>query len=249
MAKGLLGIRIFAGGCDLTGANNKIDWSSEVEEKETTTWADVDAAGKPWKTLLGGLGSSKVSGSGFWEAGDLSKVDDSAWANQGGVGALTLGATQAAAVGDLAYLTQALQGKYSLFGSPGDVAPWSADWSGSWPMVRGQIMHPPGTARTTTGTGTARQLGAVAAGKGLYACLHVLSVAGTAVPTLTVTIEADNAVGFASPVTVGTFTAATAISGQAITCSGFGTDDWFRAKWTISGTNPSFLFVVSLGIQ
>lgn len=239
----LTGVRLFTVGADLTSSNNKAELSAEVEEKDTTVYTSGG-----YKELIGGLASSEIEAEGFWEAGDDSKVDDASWSQMGGNGPWTI-APLGAAVGDLAYLTKALRSEYKILGEVGDVAPWTAKASGSWPVARGQVAHPPGTARTSSGTGTSINLGAVAAGKRLYAALHVLSVSGTT-PSLTVEIESDTATGFPSAVTALTFTAATAISGQTLRTDGTAlTDSWFRAKWTITGTTPSFLFAVAFGIQ
>ncbi len=113
--------------------------------------------------------------------------------------------------------------------------------------MRGQVLHPPGTARTVTGSGLARQLGALSATRALYVGLHVLSAAGTT-PSVTVVVESDDAVGMASPTTRATFTAATAAGGQTVQIPGPVTDDWWRVRWTISGTTPSFLFVAAAGL-
>ncbi|MEU3667535.1 hypothetical protein [Streptomyces virginiae] len=239
----LLNARLFAVGADLTGASNKIELTSEIEDKESTNYYSAG-----YKEVIGGLGSAEVTAEGQWEAADSSKVDDAMWARLGGVGPWTA-CPDGAAVGDLAYITQCLTASYTLGGSVGDVAPWSGKGASSWPLVRGQMAHPAGTARTSTGVGTAVQLGAVPAGKRLYAALHVLSVAGTT-PSITARIESDNAVGFPSATTQLTFTAATTAGGEALRTSGSAiTDDWFRVAWTISGTTPSFLFATSFGIR
>lgn len=239
----LTNVRAFAVGADLTGNSNKIEVSSEHEDKDATNYASSG-----WKEVLGGLASCEITGEGQWEAGSPAMVDDSSWSQLGGVGPWSLGPA-GAAVGDLTYFTQALRSSYALGDAVGEVAPWSGTAKGSWPLVRGQFAHPPGTARTTTGTGTAINLGAVTAGKRLYAALHVLSVSGTT-PSITARVESDDAVGFASPTTQLTFTAATAPGGQALRTSGSAiTDTWWRVAWTISGTTPSFLFVSTLGIR
>ncbi|WP_328962972.1 hypothetical protein [Streptomyces virginiae] len=239
----LLNCRLYAVGADLTGASNKIELTSEVEDKETTNY---NSAG--YKELLGGLGSAEITGEGQWEAGDPSLVDNASWSQLGGVGPWTV-CPAGAAVADLAYLTSALRSSYVQGESVGEVAPWSGTAKSAWPLVRGQIGHPAGTARTSTGTGTAIQLGAVPAGKRLYAALHVLSVAGTT-PSITARIESDNAVGFPSATTQLTFTAANAAGGEVLRTSGSAiTDDWFRVAWTITGTTPSFMFATSFGIR
>jgi hypothetical protein len=152
-------------------------------------------------------------------------------------------------VGDLAYVVSALRSSYTVFDAVGEVAPWSSNAKSSWPLVRGQFAHPPGTARTSSGTGTGLNLGAVATGKRMYAALHVLSVSGTT-PSLTARVESSVDNTFASPTTRLTFTAAATVGGQVLRTDGTAiTDTWWRIAWTISGTTPSFLFVGSLGIR
>ncbi len=241
--------RIFTGGVDLTGRSNKVGLEPEFEEKDVTTFGSVDANGDLWKEVIAGLGSGKVGASGFWEAGDPSKVDDAQWAALGGLDAWTI-CPVAAAVGDVAYLARALEGNYQLFGALGDVAPWSASMSASGPVARGPVLHPPGLARTATGTGTVVDLSTTGttfpAGKGLYASLHVLSVSGTT-PSLTASVQTAATVGFASPTTRVTFAAATAAGAQRLSAVGPITDQYARVSFTISGTSPSFLFVVAIG--
>ncbi|MFJ5804869.1 hypothetical protein [Streptomyces sp. NPDC093093] len=239
----LLNCRLYAVAADLTGASNKIEIAAEVEDKESTNYLS-----NGYKELLPGLGSAEFTGEGQWEAGDPSLVDNASWAQLGGVGPWTA-CPDGATVGALAWFTSAMRSGYQLGGAVGDVAPWTGTAKSSWPLVRGVIGHPAGTARTSTGTGTAQQLGAVPAGKRLYAALHVLSVAGTT-PSITARIESDNAVGFPSPTTQATFTAATAAGGEILRTNGSAiADDWWRVAWTISGTTPSFMFATSLGIR
>lgn len=240
----LTDVRLFAGGADLSGASNKVELDAQFEEKDATNYRSGG-----WKEVMAGLASSSLSGSGFWEAGDPSLVDDAAWAMLGGRTAWTVGPGDAT-VGALAYTTYGLHSSYKLGDQVGEIAPWEAKVSGSWPVARGAFAHPPGTARTATGTGTGVQLGAVPAGDRLYAALHVLSVAGTSTPTITARIESDDSNSFASPTTQLTFTAATARGGEILRTSGSAiTDTWYRIAWTISGTSPSFLFAAAFGIQ
>jgi hypothetical protein len=239
----LTNARIFAGGCDLTGAGNKIELSAEVEDKDRTTFGSGGA-----KERTAGLFDSAVSGGGFWEAGSAAAVDDHMWASLGAHDAWTL-TEHGATVGTIAYLVKALETSYKFLGAVGEVAPWEAEAKGNWPMARGLIAHPPGTARTATGTGTAQELGALTGDQYLYAALHVLSAAGTT-PSITVEIESDDAEAMSSPTTRLSFAAATTTGAQEIVrVAGPITDTWFRPKWTISGTTPSFLFVVSFGIK
>lgn len=239
----LLDTRLFAPGADLSGASNKIEISTEIEDKDATNYRSGG-----WKEIIGGLGSAEISGEGQWEAGDPGMVDDASWANLGGVGPYTVCPTDSV-VGALAYFTNGLRADYKIGDAVGEIAPWSGTVKSAWPLVRGQIAHPPGLARTATGTGTALQLGAIPAGKRLYAALHVLSAAGTT-PSITARIESDDAAGFTTPTTRLTFAAATGPGGQILRGDGTAvTDTYYRVAWTISGTTPSFMLAVSLGIR
>ncbi|NEC90473.1 hypothetical protein [Streptomyces sp. SID12501] len=239
----LTNVRCFAVAADLTTVSNKVELSAEVEAKDTTNYGSAG-----WKENLGGLGSAEISAEGQWEAGDPSKVDDASWSQLGGVGPWSVSANNDASVGSLAYFTSALRADYKLGDAVGEVAPWTGTAKSAWPLVRGQFAHPPGTARTATGTGTGLQVGAVALNKRMYAALHVLSVAGTT-PSITARVESSVDNTFASPTTRLTFTAATAVGGQIQRTAGTAiTDTWWRIAWTISGTTPSFLFAATLGI-
>lgn len=240
----LLDCRLFAVGADLSGVSNKIEVSAEHEVKERTNYRS-----NGYKEVKAGLAAAEITGEGQWEAGDPSRVDDASWAALGGTGPYTACAEDSI-VGALAYFTNGMRQNFSFGDAVGEINPWSGTVKSSWPLVRGQIAHPPGTPRTTSGTGTALNLGAVAAGKRLYAALHVLSVAGTSLPTITARVESDDSAGMGTPTTRLTFGAATAVSGEILRSDGTAiTDTHYRLAWTISGTTPSFMFAAAVGIQ
>lgn len=241
-------VRLFVGGADLTGRSNKLELAAEHEEKDATTYLAEDDPDSGWKKVRGGLGSFALGAEGFWEAGDLGMVDDESWTNMGVVQGFT-SCPNGAAVGSLAWVLKAMRAQYKLGGQVGDIAPWTASAAGSWPMARGKVLHPPGTARTATGNGTAVELAAVSADQYLYASLHVLSVSGTSSPTITVKVASDVDNTFGSPTDQITFSAATAIGGQVTRLAGPITDTWLRVTHTISGTDPSFLYICAIGIK
>ncbi len=249
MAKSvLINSRIFAGGVDLTSVSNTVSVDAAAEKKDATMFG---ADG--WKEVIGGLKSGTIKAGGAWEAGDSSKVDDATWAGLGANAPWSVypaaGETLAASagVGSLCYFTDGLRASYKLGDKVGELAPWSGDVESSWPVVRGISLHPPGTARTVTGTGTGVVHVAVPAGQSLYAALHVLSATGTT-PSITVKVQSDLDNTWTSPIDQITFTAATARTGEIKRVAGAITDTWYRVSYTISGTSPSFLFVVSLGV-
>lgn len=239
----LQNVRLFTGSADLTTVNNKVEIKATVEDKETTAFAP---SGDVWQEVLGGIRSVEIDAEGQWEALDATKVDNVSFGDLAVATPWTV-CPAGAAVPNLAWLTATMRTNYELGGSVGDVAPWSANGAGTWPLVRGVIAHPPGTPRTATGTGTAVQLLPLVAGQNIYAAVHVQSVAGTT-PSLTVALQSDDNAGFTSPTTIATFTAATALTSQILRVAGPITDNYFRLTWTISGTAPSFLFTGSFGI-
>lgn len=235
--------RIYLAGADLTGHSNKVEVTAEAEELDRTTFAS-----NGWKERTGGLFDTQVALEFFWEALDASKPDDAFWASLGVSTVPLTTVPTGGAVADLTYLTKVLQTEYKPGGEIGQLLAGTANLKGNSPQVRGQILHPQGTARIATGDGTGVQIGAVSAAQRMYANLHVLSIAGTATPTITVKVQSDVDNTFSTPTDQITFTAATALSGQASNVLGAITDTWWRAVWTITGTNPSFLFAVSAGV-
>jgi hypothetical protein len=238
----LLNTRTFTGGADLTSHSNKISLKPDLDEKDATNFGS-----QGFYECLGGLKKTEIEGSGQWEAGDSGKVDDRLWADLGAANAISVFPDTANA-GDLVYFTNALTCSYALGESVGEVAPWEGKFYGSAPLVRGKGLHPPGTARTATGTGSAVELSAVGSSARLYGGLHVLSVSGTDTPTITVVVQSDVDGSFASPVTALSFAAKTDRGAEFASVAGPITDTFFRVSFTIAGTNPSFLFVVALGV-
>lgn len=238
----LLDARIYLESADLTGWSNKVETDPSVADEDITTFASGG-----WKQRTGGEFDTDVALEGFFEQLDVSRPDDMFWANLGSnQAALTVAPTSGAA-GVVTYLSRVQVMDYKPSAAVGKVVGWTSSLKGNWPFVRGLIMHPQGTARTATGTGTGFQLGAVTTAQRIYCCSHVLSVSGTT-PSITVSLQSSVDNTFASPTTRITFAADTALDGQALSLLGAVTDQWWRAAWTISGTTPSFLFAVSAGI-
>ncbi len=151
--------------------------------------------------------------------------------------------------GEVAYAFNASTFSYTpMQASAGEIAMATLSGSGTGsPVVRGTLMDDPTAAVTTTGTGTARQLGAVTTGQRMYAALHVLSASG-GTPTLDVVIQSDDNSGMSSATSRITFTQATDITSQWSSVAGAITDDYWRVSYTIGGSTPSFTFAVVLGI-
>lgn len=225
-------------GYDLSGDHNKIALTMEREMQDRTVFK-----GGGGRLKKGGLFVCSAALEGFWKAG-TDELDEVLW-NRFGVSnkPLTLG-VETGADGEIGYSFLPELARYVPGGAVGDLMPFSLDAEGNGLLVRGTFMH--NATRVASGNGTARQLGAVAAGEQLYAALHVLS--GDGVDTLDVIVESDDNAGMTSAITRISFTQATQRFSERKSVAGAITDDYWRVSWTIAGTSPSFTFVVLVGI-
>ncbi len=230
---------------------DKWDFSGDtrgVELEMSPELQDDTVLGDGFRSNMLGIEPWVLQEEGIWVAG-ANKIDANVAANKGLVDKLVTVACVDGAEGDIAYFARSTLGLYTLGGEVGEINPFSLrmEGTGSDRMVRGTILIT--GAKTATGNGTARQLGAVAAGDKLFAGLHVLAASGTS-PTLDVIVQSDDASGFPSASNRITFARQTATASvYATPVAGAITDDWWRINYTIGGGSPSFTFVVTVGIQ
>ena len=235
--------KLWVGEYDLSGDMNAMRLSLGAARQDNTRFGDDTEVG------AGGLTTILMEHEGIWLAGGGNSVDDVLAANMAVADVPISIGPETGADGEVGYLFRAMQGLYVPInaGVIGQMHRFrvSAEGSGGDRAVRSTIMH--NATRTATSNGTARQLGLVGASQKLYATLHVITA--SVGDTLDVTVESDTASGFASPITQITFTQATAITKEYKTKDGvIADDDWWRVAYTIAGTDPSFEFVVLVGI-
>jgi hypothetical protein len=234
--------KLYVAQFDLSGDMNALSLSYAADPLDATTF------GQTTRIHKAGIKSIVAQHEGLWNADGTDQADDVLFSRIGTQEVPVTICPTTGADGEAAYLFRALHSSYSPGGAVGQMLAFSvrAEGSDGAPLVRGQVLHP-ASAKTTTGTGTARQLGAVASTQTLYGSLHVIAASGTS-PTLDVIVQSDNASNFPSATSRLTFAQKTAIGSEWKTADGAITDDWFRVSWTIGGTNPSFTFVVAVGI-
>ncbi len=233
--------KLWVGEFELSGSLNRMALSIAQELVENTVFGMVG------KSRLPGQLRPSMQHAGFWNPGtDLPDEILSAKLALPDI-PVTI-SPLAGAEGDVAYSFQAILAKYAPGGEVAGMARFDVTAEGSSDRVfRGLILT--NAARTVTGNGTAFQLGAVSAIQKLYGALHILTVSG-GTPSLTIKIQSAPTSGFAAPTDRISFTAATVRGFQwATPLPGSITDTWWRATWTISGSSPSMLFVVSAGIS
>ena len=213
---------------------------------DKTVWGDTT------RVFKGGLWEIAFSGDGFYQADSgaspvlVANVLSTKLAVENSVVTVT---PEGAADNARAWSFEALETEYSpIQGAVGDMGVFATASVGSGGWFRGTIMIPK-ASYTTTGNGTARQLGATPAGKKLYAALHVFAVSGTN-PTLDVVVDSDDASDMASATTQITFAQKDAVGSEFASKAGVIADDWIRVDYTIGGTDtPTFNFAVAVGIE
>ena len=229
--------KLWLAGYELEGVLSTLALNYGAEIKDATVFGNTTRIRK------GGLKTVAGQVEGFYDA---TTIDAALFSRIGAANVpVTCAPDGAGAEGERAFALLAALGEYRIGGELGEMSKLSLPLDSGGPLVKGTIVH--NAARTATGNGTAFQLGAVSATQKLYAALHVVAAAGTT-PTLDVSVQSDNAQGFASPAAQITFTQATAIASEWKELAGAVADDWWRVSFTVGGASPSFTFAVFLGI-
>lgn len=231
---------ILLGGVDLTAKSNQIQLTYEVEAQDATVFGN----------------DTRINKGGLWViSGEVGGFTDEDLAGSAIFDAVGAGPSvfQVAAPGDdgtAGYAFRSMAASHQpLGGSVGEMAADSLSLVGKSgaPLVRGTILHP-STARTSTGTGTGRELGAVAADEKVYGALNVVAASGSS-PTLDVVVESDDNSGFTSATTRLTFSQQTGVGADWQSAAGAITDTHWRVSYTIGGSSPSFTFQCLVGIR
>lgn len=228
-------------GYDLTGNSNKVALKYSADILEDTVF------GAASKSRLCGLKNVELDMGGFWEAG-VGKVDTLANSNLALPNkTITLGPT-GAAQGEPVFSFQSVLADYQAGAQVGELLPFDfkAQGSDQYGLIKGTVLE--NGTKTSSASGTARLLGAVGATQRPYFILHVLALSGTN-PELTLYLEHDDNASFTSP-TITSQTGILAVGGYfSPGIQGAITDTYWRVRWVLSGTNPSFTFMFALGIQ
>jgi len=231
---------VFSGGYDLSSNVTSVSLDITSDELDATT---INSNG--FKEKLGGLKDSALQLDGFYEAG-ANKPDALLGASIGNE--LIVSVVPEAGVGNIAYFMKSRLFSYNIFGSVGEITPFSVSKSNSSDkVVRGTIQLDGDV--TTTGASTGSNLGAVSTGEKVYAAVHCTAVSGTSTPTISFILQSDDNASFTSPTDVATFTDITAIDAQYVSDDSTTSDTYWRLSYTITGTTPSFTVHASIGIE
>ena len=236
--------KLWVAGYDLSGDHNQLSLNTTKDTPEDTRFGMNSRSFLP-----DGLTNIAVLHAGVYDQDSIATplpVDDVLWAEHIGSALTVMTLAAVGAVGDVGYSFNSIESAYQgIGGAVGDAHTFSAAAQGSGDAVRGTIMEPGTTARSSSSNSAEYNLGDLAAGEVGYGALHVIATTGS--PTLDVDIESD-ATGFASPTTRISFAQATAIGAQFLSDATVTADDFWRAAWVFGGTG-SITFVVNFGIN
>ena len=226
--------KLWFGGYDLSCQMNALGLDYGAEMQDNTTFCDDT------RSNFGGLKTVAMQCEGFFDGDPY----DEALFSSIGESDMPISFGSSGDEGDPAYTFKSILGEYSPGGTVGEILAFSVGGSATGNLVRGTLMV--NDTKIVTGDGTARQLGAVAAGKRVYASLHVISASET--DTLDVVVTSDDNAGMTSATTRLTFDQQSAIGSDWQELEGPVTDDYWQVSWAIGGVDPSFQFVVIVGI-
>ena len=227
---------------DLSGEHNNLTLKLSQDAKEKTVYGDGSIA----RAL--GIKGFNINHSGYFKAG-TGMIDTVLQGNLGTAGKI-LTMLPTGTDGEQAYCSKGVTLNYEMAGKIGDMFAVKGETKSEGTLlVRGNLMAT--GAKTTTGHGTARELGAVSATQYLYGILHGTAITGESVSCV-VKIQSDTAENFPSPVDRITFTTLSDSGGVskqwATPVAGAITDTWWRVNWAITGSG-SFTIWAIIGIQ
>lgn len=236
--------KIWVNASDLSGDMNAVALEEGVEARDATTF------GAGTRTRKGGIRGVRMTASGFFNAAGSGRSDDVLPTLVGNtppnVNVISIGPA-GSAEGGPAFCFPASLLRYAFGDEVDAMLPFNLEastartqaGSPSRPsLARGTILL--SSQKTATGSGTAYNLGAVAAGQKLYVAVHVLAQSG-GLPTLRV--QSDSASNFPSPTDQLTLVGPSA-DFRAV--AGAITDTWWRADWTFTGTNFTAIVIAAI---
>lgn len=233
--------KLYVAGFDLSGQMNALGLDYSAEMLDATTF------GADTRINAGGTKAIVAAHEGLWDSSTSAAPDPVIFSRVGTQNVPVTICPTTGADGEVAYIFRAIHSEYSPAASRGELLAFSVTMEGSdgAPLVRATVLQPAG-AETTTGTGTGRELGAVSSSQSLYGALHVISASSG--DTLDVIVESDEDNNFNTATTRLTFSEQSAVGSEWQSVAGAIADTFYRVSFTIGGTDPSFSFVVAVGI-
>jgi len=225
-------------GLDITGILNQvtIEYGAELQDRTTLNSAT--------RQRLAGLLDAKVNCNGFWDDDFDSELFASIGRTANGVVSI---APNNAEIGARGFTMLAQSATYTKSGNVGDMAQVALNFESDSLLVRGKVGQ--NGSISANGNSGGILLDSAPSGGFIYGSVHVTSLAGTDTPTINFFVDSSSTIDFGVSTNRITFDAMTAIGAQQDFLAGPITDEFWRLRWTVSGTNPVFSVFAVLGIS
>ncbi|MFA5313223.1 MAG: hypothetical protein WC375_07925 [Methanomassiliicoccales archaeon] len=225
--------KFYGEGYDLSGSLNRGKLSIDVNILDTTPF-NVSST-----TKIAGMLKASLDFDGYYEAGS-GLIDDILDSQIGAAEVPYSVYPNDAIAGSIGFSFAMLAERLARSGKYGDLLILNLNGQSSGPVFRQTLMEL--GSKSAGGNGTARQIGAVAAGQKAYGIVHVLSGSGT----LGLKLQSSATAG-GTYVDRATFTSLTGIGAQiAASAAGPITDTYWRFQWTVS--DGPFSVIMGAGI-
>lgn len=234
----------YVGSLEVAANLKGLDVGEQAAEVETT-----NLASDGFREFLQGLKESTWDFDGFAEAAAITGDPQTTVRGMytgGSATPLFISLDRPVVDGSLAVVAQAIATKFSNMVKIGEVWAFALSAKGTGATVQGAVVE--AVTRTATGTSAdSLTLPAVAAGERLYYLAIVPATSGTG-EELDLVLESDADDTFASATTRATLTQFTGTGTQFGSVAGPITDVEWRVSATVAGTDPSFTYLVFIGI-
>lgn len=230
-------------GYDISGVSSNFGFEVTNDLKDVLCFPapTITSATVPYRKRLPGPVSGKNSIAGYLDTDVNLPAFEAAF---GGSPIVSYGSGRA--LGSRVWMYVGKQGTMQHGGAVGEVIPITAEIMSDGAVVPGDLFE--FSAKTATLNGTTRTISAVTTGKARYINTHVVAVSGTT-PSMTVVFETSVIGDYTDAITRWTSSAFTTTGVQRAAITTAVGDLNGRFRWTISGTNPSFLVRFSHGVK
>lgn len=232
----MLNCKVLVGGYDFSGLHNSLalEYGAEMLD-ETVFQAGVGTATRLFKP---GLKTFSFNGNVFFDT----TVDEVMFNRVGATREVMSFANVGETEGDICFTTRGVTATYNpASGSVGELLQGTIEGrNNNQALVRSRLMKRGNI--TSTGNSTGLNIGSLS-GKRIFSGLHVTTPATGGVPSITGIIESDDNSGFTTPTTRLTHAAITVRGADwQEVLLGAVTDNYWRAKWTVSGVETFNVF-------
>lgn len=242
MAVAVVSPKILVGSYNWTSNASQAEVGADVATQDVTTF---EFAANGFTNAVPGLKAFVFNSSGYNDnaVGALDEWLRSNYGTRRVVSVALTGETTTAP----AVVANGLLGGYRTVNASVGGVPTTVGTVSDGVFAEGQVTTVSTSTLTATANSTPVNIGAVAAGRSIYAAIHVVSVTGTT-PSLTAQIQSSTTSGGAYTNRGTAGSALTAAGDQWLSAAGAFTDTWWRIAYTISGTTPVFTVFAALAI-